>query len=450
MPKPDIINGNITKTLIQLSWPITIGLLMQTGFNIVDTMFVGRISADALAAVSMTFPIIFLFIALASGVGVGTMSLVARKIGQGKKEHAGIAAEQSFLIALVLGISFIILGFLFTEPLFKLMGAGDALLPIALSYMHPIYIGIVFMFLAFASTSTLRGAGDMKTPMKVMILVTILNVFLDWILIFGKGPIPAMGVPGAAWATVISRTVAFVYIFSHLLFRQNLLPMRLKYIRPDMNVIKKILSVGIPTSLSNVSLSISMFFMFRLASVFGPATIAAYGLGFRIDSVAFMAIFGIASATVTFVGQNTGAKQMKRAVKATWTAARMAVLLMGFLGVAFFIFRRAFAGLFTSDSLIIAATSEYILLVSLTYFSVALGVVTMSSFQGMGRGMPLLLMTILRFFVIMLPLSYILSVVAGLGATGIWAGIAIANIVVGIVEGIWFWRSTRITRSDKT
>ncbi|MCK5233343.1 MAG: MATE family efflux transporter, partial [Candidatus Aenigmarchaeota archaeon] len=263
MPKPDIINGNITKTLIQLSWPITIGLLMQTGFNIVDTMFVGRISADALAAVSMTFPIIFLFIALASGVGVGTMSLVARKIGQGKKEHAGIAAEQSFLIALVLGISFIILGFLFTEPLFKLMGAGDALLPIALSYMHPIYIGIVFMFLAFASTSTLRGAGDMKTPMKVMILVTILNVFLDWILIFGKGPIPAMGVPGAAWATVISRTVAFVYIFSHLLFRQNLLPMRLKYIRPDMNVIKKILSVGIPTSLSNVSLSISMFFMFR-------------------------------------------------------------------------------------------------------------------------------------------------------------------------------------------
>ncbi|MCK5234081.1 MAG: hypothetical protein KAJ91_04655, partial [Candidatus Aenigmarchaeota archaeon] len=149
------------------------------------------------------------------------------------------------------------------------------------------------------------------------------------------------------------------------------------------------------------------------------------------------------SATVTFVGQNTGAKHMERAVKATWKAASMAVFFMGFLGVAFFTFRRAAAGLFTSDSLIIAATSNYILLVSLTYFFVALGVVTMSSFQGMGRGMPLLLMTTLRLFVIMLPLSYLLSVVMGFGATGIWAGIAIANIVVGIVEGIWFWRSTK-------
>ncbi|MCK5474818.1 MAG: MATE family efflux transporter [Candidatus Aenigmarchaeota archaeon] len=446
MTKPDIINGDITKTLLKLSWPMTIGLLMQTSFNIIDTIFVGRIGPDALAAVSMTFPIIFLFIALAGGISIGTVALVSKNIGANKKDDAGHAAEQSLLLSFVMGVSFAILGFIFTKPLFYAIGAGETLVPIILSYMYPIYIGILFMFLAFASNSILRGLGDMKTPMKTMILATTLNIVLDWILIFGFGPIQAMGVPGAAWATVIARFVAFAYIFSHLLFRQNLIILKLKHLMPNAAVIKKIFTVGIPASLSNIAMSISMLFMLRIVSVFGPNAIASYGLAFRIDSIAFMMVFGIASAVITFVGQNTGAKKMSRAIKATWSAAKITVLIMGFLGILFFVLRQRIAAVFTDDVEIIRMTAQYLKIVSPTFVFMAIGLITLSSFQGMGNGMPQLVMTIMRLFVVMVPLSYILSIVLGMGLTGVWYAVAISSILTGIVSGIWFKKATKTER----
>ncbi|NOR85845.1 MATE family efflux transporter [archaeon] len=444
MAKPDILNGNLRKTLIQLSWPITIGLLMQTSFNIIDTIFVGRLGADALAAVSMTFPVIFLFVALASGIGIGTVALVSQNVGAKKKDVAALAAEQSLLISFIMGVSFAILGFIFTKPLFRIIGATEQLIPIITSYVYPIYIGILFMFLGFASNSILRGAGDMKTPMKMMMIATILNILFDWIFIFGAGPIPAMGVPGAAWATVLSRFIGFAYIFLNLLFVQKIIPLKLKHLRPNIDIIKKIFVVGIPASLSNIAMSLSMFFMIRIVSVFGPAAIAAYGLGFRLDSVAFMAIFGIASATITFVGQNTGAKNVKRSIKATWCASKMAIFVMAFLGIIFFLFRESIASVFTTDTEIIKHTTNYIKYVSLTYGFIAVGVITMSGFQGMGRGMPQLKMAIFRLFIFMVPLSYLFSIPMNFGVNGVWIAIATSMILSGIVSGIWFWHDSKL------
>lgn len=217
----DLTNGNILKNLLYLAWPTFIGMMLQTLYNIVDTIWIGRYSSLGVAAISMVFPVFFIIIAFGSGISIGTSSLVARYLGANKKKEADNVAEHSVLIALLFGILVTIIGIIFAAPLFRLLGATPEIFDMTLDYAKIIFLGSVFSFLNMMLSAVLRAEGDTKTPTKILLFTTILNLVLDPFLIFGLAGLPEMGVAGAAIITVFAQLISVVLLFHHILAKRS-------------------------------------------------------------------------------------------------------------------------------------------------------------------------------------------------------------------------------------
>ena len=434
--KRDLTKGSISKNILSLALPMMAAFLLNTGFNIVDTIFVGRLSPLALAAISVTFPVVFVMIALASGVGIGVTSLIARLLGAKRKREAEITAEHGLLLGVVLALVFTVSGLTFSRPLFILIGATPEMMALVLEYIRIIFGGSFFMFLAFVSNSILRGEGDTKTPMKIMMLGTVINIILDPLLIFGIGPFPRLEMAGAALATVIARSISAVFVVSHLLRGSAHIKLDFRHFKYEFAIIKSIFLIGIPASLSHAVMSLGTFFLVRITSFFGPFAIAAYGLATRLGMVAFLPAVGMSTAVTTIVGHNVGAGNFRRAQKTTWIAILMAMVFMEAIGIIFFLFPAFWVGIFNKNAHIVAYGSSYFRVVSLLYMLSGVSIIISAAFQGAGRGYPSLVLTTLRLFVLAVPLAYFLSKIYGV--TGIWYGIAISMIVSAIVSAIWF------------
>ncbi len=443
--KRDLTRGSIPKNILSLALPMMAAFLLNTAFHIVDTIFVGRLSALALAAISVTFPVIFIMIALAAGVGVGVTSLIARLLGAKRKKEADNVAEHGLLLGIVLALTFTIFGLAFARPLFILIGATEEMMPLVLEYIYIIFGGSFFMFLAFMSNSILRGEGDMKTPMKMMMLGAVTNIILDPLLIFGIGFFPRMEMAGAALATVISRSMAAILVLIYLLKGRAHIKLDFRYFEYKFGIIKDIFSIGIPASASHAVMSLGSFFLLKITSFFGPFAIAAYGLTMRLGMIAFLPAVGMATAVTTIVGHNVGAKNFKRAETTTWLAVLMVMIFMQAVGIIFFLFPTFWVGIFNKTPEIMAYGHSYLRIVSLLYMLSGVSIIISAAFQGAGRGYPSLILTILRVFVLSIPLAYFLSKIYGV--TGIWYGIAISMIIPAIAAAIWFksgtWKKRR-------
>lgn len=436
----DLTSGSVTRNLLHLAWPTMVAFSLQTGFNIVDTIFVGRISPEAIAAISMVFPVVFLMFALSSGMGVGTTSLIARYLGRNKKEYADNAAEHSFLLALIFSILFSLVGLLFQRPLFLMMGASPEVLPLVLSYSSWIFAGSIFIFFSIAAGSVLRGEGDMKTPMRVMITAVLINAILDPFLIFGIGFFPRLGVAGAAIATIFSRAVGCCIIVRYLLNGNALIKLKPRDFHFDFSIIKKIFSVGIPTAVNQIIMSLGVIFLIRIISGFGAEAIAAYGLVVRLDQIAILPCIGIATAVITLVGHSVGANKFDRAESTAWKAALLVMIIMESIGIIFFVMPEFWLRIFTKDLQVIALGASYLRIVALTNMFVGISIITGAAFQGSGKGIPALTITILRLVVIAVPVAYILSKIYGI--TGVWIAIAGSSVLASIISALWFKSGT--------
>ncbi len=438
--KRDLTKGSIPKNILSLALPMMAAFLLNTAYHIVDTIFVGRLSPLALAAISITFPVIFIMIALAAGVGIGATSLIARLLGAKRKKEADNVAEHALVLGIVLALIFATFGLAFSKPLFILAGATPEMMPLVLEYIYIIFGGSFFMFLAFMSNAILRGEGDMKTPMKIMILGTVANIILDPLLIFGIGFFPRMEMAGAALATVIARSMAAIVVLTYLLRGRAHTKLNFRYFKYKFGIIKDIFSVGIPASASHAVMSLGTLFLLRITSFFGPFAIAAYGLTTRLDMVAFLPAVGMSAAVTTIVGHNVGAKNFKRAETTTWVAVLMTMVFMEVVGIIFFIFPNFWVGIFNKNADILAYGCSYLRIVSLLYMLSGVSIIISAAFQGAGRGYPSLILAILRLFVLAIPLAYFLSKIYAV--TGIWYAIAISIIVPAIVAAIWFGLGT--------
>ncbi len=444
MPE-DLTEGSVLQRVIALAWPTAVAMSMQTGFNIADAYFVGQIGPQSIAAVSMVFPVVFLMFALGAGVGVGTTSVIARSLGRRDREHAEEAARQSFILFALVAALITVTGLLLQRPLFHLMGADDALVEHTVGYSTWIFAGSTFMFFFFSGASILRGEGDMKTPMVGIGLSVVLNVVLDPLLIFGPGPFPEFGLPGAAIATVISRAVGCVFLIGYLFRGDVHVRVRLRGLAPRGRVIWQILQVGLPTGARQVLLSVGFMALIRIVARFGSDAVAAYGLGVRLNQVAILPCLGIATAVITLVGQNVGAGKTDRASETTWKASLCAMVAMEAIGVTFFLFPRFLMGIFTDDAQVIRYGSSLLRIVSLTHMFTGLGIVIAAAFQGAGRALPALALTLLRLLIIAVPLALLLS--HFYGVRGVWMAIAAAAVLSGIASAAWFragtWRPDR-------
>lgn len=441
MKKLSLTEGPILRSMLMISIPIILGNILQSAYQITDTFWVGRLSAEAVAAVSLSFPISFLFISIGGGLPMAGAVFAAQYKGRGDMSAVNHVAAQTLI--LIMGIAIVLsgLGFVLAEPIMKFMGAAPNVLPDAVLFSQYTYIGYIFVFMYIAFESLMRGLGEVRIPMFIVLVTVILNFGLDPLFIFGYGPIPAMGVAGAAMATLCTQAVASIIGMAVLLSGKYGIHLRLREMRPDLTFIKKAFKIGFPASLEQSTRSLGMTVMTLLAASFGTEVVAAYGIGIRLLIVVIIPALGLSIATSTFVGQNIGAGRTDRAERATHIGAAVAFVVLSIIGVLLFFFARPLTVFFVPEGgAAIELSVLFTKIVSLTFGSIGVQMVLNGTFRGAGLTTTAMTITMISQWVIQFPLAYILSKHTSLGYEGIWWSFMASNIISLAISILWFMR----------
>ncbi len=434
-----LTDGPILPALLTLSWPIVFSNLLQTAYNVADTFWLGRLGDWAVAAVSVSFPIIFLFISLGIGLTIAGTAMVAQYIGAGRQDRANYLSSQTlgFVGLMALGLS--ALGYLLSPQILHLLGPEPEVFREALVYLRTWFLGIPFIFGFSVFQALVKGYGDTINPMKVMVGAVLLNIILDPFLIFGWGFFPALGVQGAAVATVFSRACAAAVGLT-ILFRGTLgLKVNARQLRPELETVLTILRIGIPAALEHSMKAIGITVMTAIVAGFGTPTLAAFGVGNRISSVVFLPSLGLGQATTTMVGQNLGARREDRAEEATRLGSKIAFIALALFGVLTYVFSEQVSAVFLpGEFAAIALTSQYLRLVAFSYGFLGVMNVANGAFRGAGRTATAMAFALLSMLGLRVPLAYLLSHFTTLGVQGLWWSVAIANVLGGAAAFWWF------------
>ena len=463
-PSREITKGSLVRPLVRLAWPIVVIQLLQVTYNLADTIWLGRYDVTAVGAISLAFPLIFLLISVAGGFNEAGSILVAQYTGADSDGDAGRVAGQTISFVSLLAVSLGLIGFVLTRPLLEVLPSqqetATEVIPQAASYMEVIFLGVPFMFGFFVFSSLMRGYGDTRTPMLVMVVSVVLNVIIDPLFIFGFAPlgIPELGIQGAALATVMSRGVATV-IGVYILFQTGTGPdVRVEHLAPDLSLIRKIVSLGVPTAGEQSASALALVTLSVMVFQFAPPVVAAYGLGNRLISLVFLPAMGLGRATNTMVGQNLGADRADRAQRATWLAAGVGSAVMLTVAVVAFLFPGPIVRVFVDPSLDNAAetirlSTEYVRIRTVEFAFIGLFQVLLGAFRGAGNTKTALGFSLLALWIGRVPTVALLAFGTvtlgpltmaglGLGATGIWIGMALGNTVGAVVAAAWFTRGT--------
>lgn len=431
--KANLTEGNITKLLTRLTLPMMAGMISMIIFNLVDTLYIGQLGKDELAAMSFTFPVVMVVQSIALGLGMGTSSVVSRAIGQGNTSRVKrLSSDSLFLAAIIVAIA-AISGELTIEPLFTLLGADSVTLPLIKEYMRIWYIGVIFVVFPMVGNNIIRATGDMKTPALIMSFSAFANLILDPFLIFGIGPFPEMGLAGGALATVIAR--AFTLVFALIvLVKRDLLTSKWESLKELITSWKEILFIGVPAALNNMITPLSMGVITRMISVFGTAAIAGFGVATRLEMIVMMIIHSLAAVMVPFTGQNMGSGKFDRILEAVKKGFLFSIIwsVVAFIG---FFFAGAFmAELFNKDPEVIDTVVLYLRIIAFTYGFQGILLLSSSTLNALGKPIDAIILSILRLIGFYIPLSILGAKIFGL--KGIFAAGALANILSGIIAAV--------------
>ncbi len=419
----DMGKESINKLLLRFSLPATLAMIVMASYNLADAYFVGRLGSDALAALSIAFPVQMVFGALGIGTGVGAASLISRSLGAEKTEDAVTAAGQLFLIALVLGLASVLVAFFFLEPILIVFGATPEIIGYTMEYMAIIMYTIVLLFLIMMLNHSVRAEGNAILSMIVMVSSALLNIALDPILIFTLN----MGITGAAWATVIAKGMGAAILIWYYLSGRSALKIRLVHLKPNWPIILEIYKVGIPTMLIQMSLNIAIIVANRLLSSYGYVAIALMGLIFRFQMFALMPVIGIAQGLLPIIGFNFGAKKYMRIREAFLKGTAIATLLALITGLSIWLFPVEFLRMFTDDEALLTMGKEAVRIMVVMWPLLSLPLIGGSFFQAIGKGIPALTLSLMRQLIVYIPLLLLLPGIFGL--TGIWAAAPLADFI---------------------
>ena len=471
-PADSITEGGLIGPLIKLAWPIIVIQLLQVTYNIADTLWLGRLSTDAVGAISLAFPLIFLLIAVAGGFTTAGAILVAQYTGANGERSAGLVTGQTVTFVSLLSVVIGIGGYFYTRPALELLPSDPqtsaAVIPLAADYMEVIFMGIPLMFGFFVFSALMRGYGDTRTPMFVMAISVGLNVVIDPIFIFGfqSNPLFAMvglggleatlqsltgftgmGIGGAALATILSRGVATA-IGLYLLFATGIGPaVSLSHLRPDLDVIEDIVRLGTPSMVEQSASALAMITLTAVVVTFAPPVVAAYGLGNRLISLVFLPAMGLGRAIDTMVGQNLGADRADRAARATWLAAGTGAGVMLVVAVIALAFTEPIVSVFLGSGVedrieTIGLGVEYVRIRSVEFAFIGVSQVLFGAFRGAGNTRTAMVLSILTLWVGRVGTITLLVFGLGWDATGIWVGMAMGNVVGALIAVPWFLRGT--------
>ena len=438
MQTSDLTQGNVSQLLIGQALPMIWGIFAVISMNLADTYFVGQLGTDELAAMGFTFPIVMIMSSVAFGIGIGASSLISRAIGSNRQEEVRGYTTSSILIALGIAIILAIIGVLTIDPVFRLLGAPDSILPMIHDYMNIWYLGSFLIVVPMVGNSAIRAAGNTKLPSYIMIGIAVVNVILDPIFIFGWFGLPAMALKGAALATIISFSMAFLASIYILKFKLNFLAIEHCYhkIWPRW---KAILRLAIPAAASNLISPLSIAITTWLFASYSSDAVAGFGIAARIESFMLIVLMALSAVLTPFSGQNWGANRFDRLQQAVKLSYRFS-WIWG-IGVAAVLWLTAdyLLGAFTDNEAALASAKSYLMIVSITFSFLGIVMMTSSVANGIGNPIPALIFTFSRLLVLYLPLVWVLSNFYGL--QGIYFATAASNLIVGVAA--WYWSSKK-------
>jgi putative MATE family efflux protein len=433
--RAQLTEGPIKRTLITLTIPMLIAVLTMVVFNLVDTAFIGRLGTNELAAISFTFPVVLVINSLAQGLGVGASAVISRAIGRGDWYRVQRLTTDSLALAVMVVLLFAALGLSTINPLFRLLGATPEVLPLIRQYMVFWYIGVIFVVIPMVGNAAIRATGDTRTPAIIMMVAAGVNIVLDPLLIFGLGGFPGLGITGAALATVIARATTMGASLWVLARRERMVVWTSPKLGEVWNSWKQVLYVGLPAAGTNVLVPVSTGIITGMVATYGPAAVAALGVGSRVESLGMGVIMALSSVLTPFVGQNWGASRLDRVKLSVRYVQRFSMLwgaaLLGILAVL----GRNIALLFNDDPMVVATLADYLWIVPLSYGLLGVLMLGNATLNALNRPFQSALLTLLRLFVLYVPLAFVGSALFGL--RGIFVAAALANVLAGIAAYLW-------------
>ncbi len=432
------------RLLLSLSLPGIASLITMSLYNIIDTFWVARLGHEAIAALTVILPYSILIMAFGVGTGTGVSSLVSRRFGEGKIEVTNHVAGQIFSLTALFGGLFLVAAVFFTQVILKVCGATPDIMDFGRQYLTVIGFGAPFVFFTMVSSELLRGSGDALRPMIFMITAAVVNIVLDPFLIFGWWIFPEMGVGGAALATVIAQAIGGGLAFFYIVARKSSYKIKLSYIKPDIPIIKDIYRVGLPSMLTEVLESVCFILLNNILAGFGSMAIAAIGIIIRVVDFAFMPIIGVAEALLPIIGYNYGARIWKRMWGALRLAALWLALLIGVATVVMEILTPQLIGIFTQEEEMLALAIPAMRIVIAVLPLVAVTILFIVTFQGMGKGRDVLILSLARLLIFFLPLIYILPYF--MGVSGVWVAMPVSDVCGFLLSGFWLMREYKRLR----
>ena len=433
-----ILNGNISKAILILSGPIMLNNFIQTVYNLTDTFFISRLGATEVAAITLIWPVIFFMLSVGMGISIAGTALVSQYVGSDRLEDATNVAGQIISFTFVSSIVAGIIGYFIAPYIIRAMGGEGELFTHALQFLRIIFLGLPTMFIFFGFNAIKQGQGDTFTPMIFTGLSVTLNIILDPILIFTFG----MGVGGAALATVIARGIFSFYAVYSLFLSPKGIKLSKHNLRFNKEVLIKILKVGLPSSIGQSTTAFGFAILNVFIISFGETTLAAFGIGNRINSLILMPAMGIGNALATIVGQNLGADNIQRARDAVKSSIKLATLFLIIGGTIIFALSESIIGQFTNDPEVFEQGTFYLRLITASLPLMGLFQIFVGTFQGSGHTIMAMSIMMGRLWGLRIPLILILKNYTNLGSSSVWYAMILSNALICLVGlGLYMTRS---------
>nr|WP_247731716.1 MATE family efflux transporter [Halovivax limisalsi] len=505
-PTSSITEGSLIGPLFRLAWPIVVIQLLQVTYNVVDTLWLGRLSTEAVGAISLAFPLIFLLIAIAGGFTTAGAILVAQYTGARGERSAGLVAGQTMSFVSILSVGIGIVGYFYTRPALSILPSDPetaaTVIPLAADYMEVFFLGLPLLSGFFVFSALMRGYGDTRTPMLIMLVSVVLNVVADPFLIFGFSANPLFaalnglpllgaidflglqaslydltgfggwGIEGAAVATIAARAVATAIGVWVLIATSRGPTISMEHFALDLDVIRDIVRLGTPSMVEQAMSATAMITLTAMVVTFSPAIVTAYGLGNRLISLVFLPAMGLGRAIDTMVGQNLGAGRADRAARSVWLAASTGAGVMLVVAVVALAFTEPIVSVFIGADVANAAIAEaygveYVRTRTVEFAFIGVSQVILGGFRGAGNTKTAMVISMLTLWVgrvasvlvlafdwsVTVPLVDVTLSAFGWEETGIWIGMALGNVLGAIVGVAWFlrgtWRETYIDDPDR-
>lgn len=425
----DMTAGPVAGHLARMTLPMIVGILAVLSISVADTYFVAQLGTDELAALSFTFPVVFSLVSVGIGLGAGASSVVSRAVGSGDERQVRRLATDSVILAVLIVAGLATLGLLTIEPLFRLLGAQPAQMEHIVAYMQVWYPGVVVLVAVMVANNVLRATGDAIFPSVIMVVAALVNIALDPVLIFGLGPIPALGVEGAAWATLAARIAPFVGALYLLHVRDRVLEFAIPPMAELRQCWRRIAAVALPAAIGNVVTPLGYGILTAIVARYGADAVAGFGVATRIESLALVPIFALSSGIGPVAGQNWGANRGERVRLALLQSFGTSALWAGILALVLWLYGAGIVELFNPNPAIVRTATDYLDIVPISLAGYGMLICAVATFNAIGRASRGLVLHVARTFALTAPLAWLGAAVVG--PIGVPLAVAAANLAAG-------------------